>query len=241
MKLKNIVVATEKKGYYNVLEQSCQRHNIELIPLGLGQKWTGFTMRYKLLHEYLKTLNEEEIVMINDAYDVIILENSDIIIDKFKSFNKNIVFCTQDSLLTRLVFPKCKIYENIIAIGSVIGYVKYLKEMVELLFKYEYLWEKYNSDDQIILQNTCDLEINFFEKNVSIDTDRKLFFATVSEDYIHNLIFKDISGLYMKNNKLYTKNNTTPSILHLASNVDGEKYLNLFPIQAIIISQMQKN
>ena len=46
--LKNIVVATEKKGYYNILEHSCKRHNIDLIPLGMGEKWTGFTMRFNL-------------------------------------------------------------------------------------------------------------------------------------------------------------------------------------------------
>ena len=238
MNLKNIVVATEKKGYYDVLEQSCKRHNVELIPLGLGQKWTGFTMRFKLWHEYLKTLNEEEIVMINDAYDVVILENSDVIIDKFESFNKNIVFCAQDSLSIRLTFPKCKIFENTICMGNIIGYVKYLKEMVELLFKYEYLWEKYNSDDQVILQHICNLEIDFFKKNVGIDTDRKLFFATVTEDYIYNMIFKDIYGLYMKNNKLYTKNNTTPSILHLASDVNGEKYLKYLNYENIPIKKL---
>ena len=238
MKLKNIVVATEKKGYYDVLEQSCKRHNIELISLGLGQKWTGFTMKFKLWHEYLKTLNEDEIVMINDAYDVIILENSDVIINKFKSFGKNVVFGIQDTLSTRLIFPKCKIFEKIMCVGNIIGYVKYLKELVELLlFKYKRLWEKYNNDDQVVLQHICNLQTDFFEKNVGIDTDRKLFFATGSEDYIHNLIFKGISGLYMKNNKLYTKHNITPSVLHLASDVDGEKYLNYLNYENIPIKK----
>ena len=92
MKLKNIVV-TEKKGYYHVLEQSCKRHNIELIPLGMGEEWTGFTMRFNLWLKYLNTLDDDEIVMINDAYDVIILEDSDTIIKKFKTYNKNIVIC----------------------------------------------------------------------------------------------------------------------------------------------------
>ena len=39
--MKNIVIATDKNiGYYNILEESCKKHNIELITLGLGQKWT---------------------------------------------------------------------------------------------------------------------------------------------------------------------------------------------------------
>ena len=37
--MKNIVVATQKNiGYYSILEKSCKKHNIELIPLGLGKK-----------------------------------------------------------------------------------------------------------------------------------------------------------------------------------------------------------
>ena len=48
-KLKNITVATEKNiGYYSVLVESCKKNNIDLIVLGLGQKWTGFTMRLNL-------------------------------------------------------------------------------------------------------------------------------------------------------------------------------------------------
>ena len=53
--------------------------------------------------------------MINDAYDVVILEDGDTIIKKFKSFNKNIVMCTQiKSYFTELVFNTCKNYDSII-------------------------------------------------------------------------------------------------------------------------------
>ena len=124
MKLKNIVVATEKKGYYHVLEESCKRHNIELIPLGMGEEWTGFTKKFELWRDYLNTLDDNEIVMINDAYDVVILEDGDTIIKKFKSYNKNIVMCTQiKSYFTELVFNKCKNFDSVIASGSMIGYV----------------------------------------------------------------------------------------------------------------------
>ena len=45
----------------------------------------------RLWRDYLNTLDDNEIVMINDAYDVVILEDGETIIKKFKSFNKNIV------------------------------------------------------------------------------------------------------------------------------------------------------
>ena len=226
MKLKNIVVATEKKGYYHVLEQSCKRHNIELIPLGMGEEWTGFTKKFELWRDYLNTLDDNEIVMINDAYDVVILEDGDTIIKKFKSFNKNIVICTQiKSYFTELVFDKCKNFDSVISIGSMIGYVKYLKQLIKLLFKYPNLWKKYKNDDQMIIQEVCNYENTFFKNNIVLDTNQKLFFATTGSDYVYNMIFKNIINLYMKNNKLYTDNNITPSVLHLAGNVDGNVYL----------------
>ena len=69
-KLKNITVATHKnKGYYKILEESCKRNDIDFIVLGFGQKWEGFTMRWKLWDNYLNKLNDNDIVMINDAYE----------------------------------------------------------------------------------------------------------------------------------------------------------------------------
>lgn len=226
MKLKNIVVATEKRGYYNVLEQSCKRHNIELIPLGMGEKWTGFTMRFELWLKYLNTLHDDEIVMINDAYDVIILEDGDTIIKKFKSFNKNVVLGMQKSLEVKLFFPDCDNFKWPLCMGNMIGYVKYLKQLIKHLFEYPNLWKKYHNDDQMILNDVCNRENVFFKKHVGLDINKKLFFATTGGiEYLYNTIFKRVFNLYMKNNKLYTDNNITPSVLHLAGNLNGNSYL----------------
>ena len=225
MKLKNICVATEKKGYYHILEESCKRNNIELITLGLGKKWTGFTMRFKLWNDYLEKLDDNEIVMINDAYDVIILEDGNTIINKFKSLNKNVIFSEQDSIITRMVFNRCDIYNKVICMGNIIGYVKYIKKIIKLLNKYKNMWDKYNNDDQAVLQNICKLEKDFFKNNVGIDTDKNIFFVTFGQDYLYNILTKNIPKLHIKNNKIYNNNYITPSVLHLAGNVDGVKYL----------------
>ena len=223
MKLKNIVVATEKKGYYNVLEQSCKRHNIDLIPLGMGEEWTGFTMRFNLWRDYLNTLDDDEIVMINDAYDVVILEDGDTIIKKFKSFNKNIVFGDNTNISSKIIFPSCNMKKKIVCMGNIIGYVKYLKQMIELLFKYSDLWEKWNNDDQAIINDIFCKELDFFKNNVIIDTKQKLFWAGGN-----NMISFPIPELflYVNNNKIYIKNtNITPSILHLVTNMNGNNLL----------------
>ena len=224
MKLKNIVVATEKKGYYNILEQSCKRYNIELIPLGMGEEWTGFTKKFYLWSDYLEKLDDDEIVMINDAYDVIILEDADTIIKKFKSFNKNIVFGHQNDIISKLVFPTCNVLKYVLCSGNIIGYVKYLKELIKLIFEQKEIWGD-NTTDQIILNNICRKEKDFFKNNITVDKHQLLFFITAGSNYFYNYMCKKIPNIYMKNNKLYTSNNITPSILHLAGDLDGTTYI----------------
>tara|TARA_B100000745_G_C20126627_1_gene385932 strand:- start:542 stop:1363 length:822 start_codon:yes stop_codon:yes gene_type:complete len=225
--MKNIVVATKKNvGYYNILKQSCKIHNIELVTLGLGQKWTHFILKFDLWLEYLNKLDDDnEIVMINDAYDVIMLQNSNTILKKFKQFNKKIIFGIQDGFFTNIIFNKCK--EYVICSGNIIGYVKYLKKFIQLIFKHKNIWKKNNNDDQIIVNNICEIERPFFIKYTSIDKHQKIFFTTTGDqNYVLSyLINSDINGLKMKNKKLYNKNNIQPSVLHLGGNIDGNKYL----------------
>ena len=42
-----------------------------------------------------------------------------------------------------------------------IGYVKYLKQLVKLIFKHPNLWKKYKNDDQMIIQEVCNYENAF--------------------------------------------------------------------------------
>ena len=160
--MKNITVATKENiGYYNILTQSCKKYNVELIVLGLGMKWEGFTMRFKLWLDYLNTLNNNEIVMINDAYDVIILQDSRIIKSKFLKFNTKIVFSGENEIMSKIFTKKC-IDDYSINMGNLIGYVSYIKKFINLFYKYENIWKKYNNDDMLIINHICNFENNFF-------------------------------------------------------------------------------
>jgi len=225
--MKNIVVATKKNiGYYKILEESCKKHNIDLITLGLGQKWKGFHMKFELWYKYLNKLDDNEIIMLNDAYDVIILQNSDIILKRFKKYKKKILFCSQKGNLSRLAFNKFK--NNVIASGSIIGEVKYIKKLIKLIYKYKKIWKKLKYDDQIILGYVMIKECKFFKKFIEVDHNRDFFFATDADDmfYIPYLLNNTIKDLYMKNGKLYNNRNIEPILLHLAGNINGNKYLN---------------
>jgi hypothetical protein len=227
-KLKNITVCTEKKNYYPILVESCKRNNIELITLGLGLKWTGFTMRFKLWYEYLDKLNDNEIVMLTDAYDVVILESSETIINKFKKFNKKIVFTTSNTFLSHLIFGSCLNKYVTFNPGSFIGYVKEIKILIKLILKHKSYFKKLNYDDQIILNNVCNSEIDFFKNNCVGDT-KKSIFVDINSDYNQHFSSKyffnyDLNYLKMKNNKLYYKDKNF-SVLHFTSAINGSKYL----------------
>lgn len=225
--MKNIVIATDKNvGYYNILEESCKKHNIELVTLGLGQKWTGFHLKFKFWLEYLEELNESEIVMISDAYDVIMLEDAEVILRRFREYNKKVLFCCQKGYLSSLVFSKFKGY--VLGSGNIIGEVKYIKEIVKLIYKYESEWERLKNDDQVILGYVMKNECKFFKKYVEIDYNHDFFFVTDADNlfYIPYILNNSIKGLEMRDGRIYNTNNKLPVLIHLAGNINGNKYLN---------------
>ena len=218
--MKNITVATKKNvGYYRILVESCKRNNIDLIVLGLGQEWKGFTMRFDLWMNYLNTLNDNEIVMINDAYDVVILQNSKIILNKFLKFNKKIVFSCENELQHNFVPHKCFNYN--INMGNIIGYVYYIKKFINIFYKYQHLWNKFNNDDMLLINYICRFEKDFFNNYCAIDTKEDIFFITNGIPPFYNM-----KELIMDNNKLKnTRYNNYPSVLHMI-NTNAKKYLN---------------
>lgn len=70
-----VTVVTESKYYFPYLVESCKIHGKELTILGYGQKWKGFTWRFKLMLEYLEKLPETDIVCFIDGYDVLCLRD----------------------------------------------------------------------------------------------------------------------------------------------------------------------
>ena len=223
--MKNITVATKENiGYYSILVESCKKNNIELVVLGLGETWTGFTMRFKLWLQYLNTLDENEIVMINDAYDVIIIENKEQILKKFKTFKKPVIFGNQCGINEYFI----KRREYSLCFGNIIGYVKYIKIIINILMDNKELWKKYNNDDQLII-NELYVEHNILQDIIGIDKNNTIFFVASDLNRITNinyLINKKIINLKMENNQLLNQNNEPISVLHLPANMDGNIYLN---------------
>ena len=94
--MKVLTIATEKRGYFNALEESCRRHGYDLVVLGLGQEWKGFSMRLKLMLNQLSTMDENETIIVADAFDVVFLQSSHKLKEKLKQYPEDKILFGKD-------------------------------------------------------------------------------------------------------------------------------------------------
>ena len=85
--MKIITVATHSQAYFPVLQESAKRHDITLVVLGWGQKWSGFGWKLQKLKDYIEFLPRDEIVVVLDAFDTLISAKVDELEKKFRKLN----------------------------------------------------------------------------------------------------------------------------------------------------------
>ena len=74
--MKIISVATHSENYFPTLVNSLRHASANYEILGFGQEWTGFTMKFDLMIEWLKKQKEDEVVMFMDGFDTFFLVKS---------------------------------------------------------------------------------------------------------------------------------------------------------------------
>ena len=170
-----VTVATHSQFYFPWLLESCKRYNTKIDVLGWGEKWKGFTWRFELMIEYLKSLDPTEIVCFIDAYDVILLRPLDEIVSEFndiiKMTNKKIIMSQEiidpgySDYFNQIYFGKCK--NSFICAGTYMGKASdILKVLTDA-----YQNQEDNNDDQVILTKYCNENPDVFY----IDTDSQFF------------------------------------------------------------------
>lgn len=169
-----VTVATNSQGYFQNFLESCNKHGMPLTVLGWGQRWQGFTWRFTLVMDFLKTLPPGDIVAFVDAYDVICLHPKEVLIDRFKKHRRNIVFISEKTNFQNLVFGKrCKGLD--VNGGFYMGYAGALLDMLTKVHRIITLPENRKrpkfKDDQAVWWHVCNNELSeFFNKHVSVDT-----------------------------------------------------------------------
>jgi len=143
MKLKIISYATHSEGYYHILLLQLKKLNIDYEIIGYGKKWSGFFQKFTDTYEYLKTQDNNTIILFIDGFDSIVLENKKEILKKYLSFKKKIIFGVEDlqnyvkTISQKIIFTNNK---HVINSGSYIGKNKYLIRMFKKIM--EKIWFK---------------------------------------------------------------------------------------------------
>ncbi len=204
-----VTVATESKYYFDYLKKTCSKNGIDLTVLGYGEKWQGFAWRFKLMLDYLKSLNPDDIVCFVDGYDVICIrdlkelkkvfeevvlrEKCKIIVGK-DADNYNYL----QSLLLSITFGTCK-NQNLNA-GTYIGYAKNLIEILNSTYNIN---PDTYSDDQILLTKYCNIKPEDFY----VDVNNEIFVV------LQKLFDQVDNYIDIHENKNYYKN-SQPFFIH---------------------------
>jgi hypothetical protein len=155
--MKIITFANENRGYYNALLQSAKQNRFQVINVGTTKQWKGYMDRVEHYIAFLKTLPSNEVVVVCDAYDVIVLASADECLDKFKNMNTDkVVMATYHSnFFTEKIFGKVETthYYNNISMGCYMGYVRSLLDLLTSFCKEYKCSANPAANDQIHMTN----------------------------------------------------------------------------------------
>lgn len=247
--MKIVTVSTNTDGYFPVLKQICKKNNHKLIVLGFGEKWKGWIWRTKMFINYISRCDPNEIIMIIDAYDVMVLASHEEIMRKYKNFKCDILFSASciDSgqpnlswVYKNIIFNQNKNYfditnykKYILNAGTFMGKASKICELYKLLYK-RYI-KTLVTDDQTNLNN-----IRLTGLNYKIDKDSDIFWIweiSSLKELIHYWIYNE---LYEKTH-LYNKgrvkfNNVQPCVVHGIGNriMDKLSFQNKIPYKTIL-------
>lgn len=117
------------------LIKSCKMHDIDLEVLGMGKPYYKNGTKYIYMREYLDTLKDNDIVLFVDAYDVLIVADKKIILEKFLAMETPFLMgseknCAPDGF-RRTKYPKTPGPFKYINTGTYMGYVKVLKAWLD--------------------------------------------------------------------------------------------------------------
>ena len=92
-----ITVATKKTRTYQQLIRSARVNGIPLKTLGMGEIWKGFGHKLLLVREELERHKDasDRIILFVDAYDVLINDGVEQILQRFQKFDARVVFSAE--------------------------------------------------------------------------------------------------------------------------------------------------
>lgn len=179
-----VTFATHDEGYILALRKSCHRNNLQLVELGEGEKWMGFLHKVNVVRKYLRSLHPDTMVLVVDAYDVIILRPADEILACFnhlthgQASNRVVIGIENQNrhlfswIWLQAQFGSCDVVT--ISAGNYIGTADSIDRLYNFI-PYEALLSN-KGDDQVFLNQSCTAQYEPFHSMVVVDFHGWLFF-----------------------------------------------------------------
>jgi hypothetical protein len=101
MPLVHITIANKPHPGLDALRLSTKRHNVQTRVLGMGSKTAighggnGFGLKLELLHQELKLLPLDALVLFTDAFDVLLQDSEDGIVDWITANSSKVLFAAE--------------------------------------------------------------------------------------------------------------------------------------------------
>lgn len=188
------------------LIHSCKKHHIELDVLGIEKPYPHNGIKFFYMEEYLKSLEEDDIVMYVDAFDVIIVADKEEILRKFLAMDAPFVMaaemnCAPNSSLAPF-FPHSPTPFKFINTGTYIGYVKNIREWIQAL--------------QPVNPNRCD-QAQTIEHYLKDEENRRFFTLDYQCELFLPLFMVPYNHLFIDIEKKQVRcrlTKTTPCVIH---------------------------
>ena len=232
-----LTFATEPIGYYNILLKSAEKNGYTIHTLGMGEEWGGLMTKYKYTNDYIQSIPESEnndIIVFLDGYDTFILKGIDTLLERYKTFNKPIVFSTQwnrpgDKLTKFVISSFSHGHKDVCNSGAYMGPVWALKKKFKLICEISNC-NILSLNDQKELNKMRKLKPDFFNKYAALDKYGYIFMnASYNACVSYGPIFRDIPWLTNidveeKNGEIINKNTGIEPIF-----LSGPGNINLSP------------
>lgn len=216
--VKLVTVATHSECYFPWLQESCKRYNTNLEILGWGEKWQGYTWKFTLMLNYLKTLDPEELVCFVDGYDVLLLRP----LDEIQSYYENINKISKKKIIIGIDLFDNELYKSIVNfyfsscnnfnINSGV-YIGKAKDLFEIISTAKGSSDN-KADDQVIITKYCCANSDIFY----IDKDSTFILNFNNTDEIGNN--PNIKIKKNNNNFSLSYKNAKPFFVHGPGNTE---------------------
>ncbi len=209
-----VTVATKSAGYFPYLLASCQRFNVQLDVLGWGTQWQGFNHRLHLMQEFLDTLDDDEVVLFIDAYDVVLIRDPAQMEIEYRQRGATKVAIAvenmnalSDAVYNYLIFGRCT--GKALNAGTYMGTVRLVRAMLSVVDS-----KDKSGDDQRAITDLCRVQSKLFH----LDELSEWFLVSGARVGPRPTIVRFVDGEIVYEGR-------RPFVLHCPGNADMAPYL----------------